>query len=44
MHDPSFSHNRPFLGCLLGTFSPSRRQILSTLLWSPSIHDVGAEL
>ena len=33
MHDPSFSHNRPFLGCLLGTFSPSRRQILSTLLW-----------
>ena len=33
MHDPSFSHNHPLLGCLLGAFSPFRRQILSTLLW-----------
>ena len=27
MQDPSFSHSRPLLGCLTGTFSPSRRQI-----------------
>lgn len=32
MHDPSFSHSRPRLGCLAGTFSPSRRQIRSTRL------------
>src|SRR5215211_4571874 len=32
MHDPSFSHRRPRLGCLAGTFSPSRRQIRSTRL------------
>ena len=32
MHDPSFSHRRPFFGCLCGTFSPSRRQIRSTPL------------
>jgi hypothetical protein len=31
-HDPSVSHNRPRLGCFLGTFSPSRRQIRSTRL------------
>ena len=31
--DPSFSHSRPLPGCLAGTFSPSRRQILSTRLW-----------
>ena len=29
MHDPSVSHKRPRLGCLAGTFSPSRRQIRS---------------
>ena len=33
MHDPSLSHSLPLPGCLLGTFRPSRRQILSTLLW-----------
>src|SRR6476469_6323990 len=27
MHDPSESQSRPRLGCLWGTFSPSRRQI-----------------
>lgn len=32
-HEPSFSHNRPRLGCFLGTFSPSWRQIRSTRLW-----------
>src|SRR5207237_9558009 len=32
MHDPAFSHSRPRLGCLAGTFSPSRRQIRSTRL------------
>ena len=30
MQDPSFSQSLPFFGCLLGTFSPSRRQIRST--------------
>ena len=29
---PSASHSRPRLGCFLGTFSPSRRQIRSTRL------------
>src|SRR5262249_7388703 len=32
MHDPSVSHSLPRLGCLWGTFSPSRRQIRSTRL------------
>ena len=32
MHDPSVSQSRPRLGCFLGTFSPSRRQIRSTRL------------
>ena len=32
MHDPSESQSRPRLGCLWGTFSPSRRQIRSTRL------------
>ena len=32
MHDPSASHSLPRLGCLLGTFSPSRRQMRSTRL------------
>jgi hypothetical protein len=32
MHDPSASHSRARLGCRLGTFSPSRRQIRSTRL------------
>ena len=32
-HDPSLSHSLPLFGCLRGTFSPSRRQILSTRLW-----------
>jgi hypothetical protein len=36
MHDPSLSHSRPRLGCRLGTFSPSRRQIRSTRLWLTS--------
>ena len=31
-HDPSFNHRRPFLGCLLGTFSPSRFQSRSIRL------------
>ena len=31
-HDPSVSHRRPRLGCFLGTFNPSRRQIRSTRL------------
>ena len=30
MHDPSASQSLPRLGCLAGTFSPSRRQIRST--------------
>ena len=30
MHEPSLSHRRPRLGCLVGTFSPSHRQIYST--------------
>ena len=30
--DPSFSHNLPFFGCFIGTFSPSRRQMRSTRL------------
>ena len=33
MHDPSFSHSLPFLGCLPGTFNPSTLHIRSTLLW-----------
>ena len=32
MHEPSASQSRPRLGCLAGTFSPSRRQIRSTRL------------
>ena len=32
-HEPSFSQSRPFFGCFCGTFSPSSRQIRSTLLW-----------
>src|SRR5205807_10214014 len=32
MHDPSASQSLPRLGCLGGTFSPSRRQIRSTRL------------
>jgi hypothetical protein len=32
MHDPSASQSLPRLGCLLGTLSPSRRQIRSTRL------------
>jgi len=32
MHDPSASQSLARLGCLLGTFSPSRRQMRSTLL------------
>ena len=32
-HDPSFGHSLALFGCLPGTFSPSRRQILSTRLW-----------
>jgi len=31
-HDPSASQSLPRLGCLLGTFSPSRRQMRSTRL------------
>ena len=31
-HEPSASQSRLRLGCLAGTFSPSRRQILSTRL------------
>ena len=30
MHDPSLSQSRPRFGCLVGTFSPSHRQIRST--------------
>src|SRR5262249_36896021 len=30
MHDPSASQSLPRLGCLLGTLSPSRRQMRST--------------
>ena len=33
MHDPSFNHNLPRFGCLLGTFNPSDLQIRSTRLW-----------
>ena len=36
MHDPSASQSLPRLGCLWGTFSPSRRQIRST---RPSLTD-----
>jgi hypothetical protein len=32
MHDPSASQSLPRLGCLWGTFRPSRRQIRSTRL------------
>jgi hypothetical protein len=32
MQDPSLSHSRPRFGYLLGTLSPSRRQILTTRL------------
>jgi hypothetical protein len=32
MQDPSASQSRSRLGCLAGTFSPSRRQIRSTRL------------
>ena len=32
MGDPSANQMRPCLDCLAGTFSPSRRQILSTRL------------
>jgi hypothetical protein len=32
MREQSLSQSRPFFGCFWGTFSPSRRQILSTLL------------
>jgi hypothetical protein len=32
MHDPSASQSLPRLGCLWGTFSPSRCQIRSTRL------------
>src|SRR5215471_9696988 len=32
MHDPLVSHSLPRLGCLCGTFSPSRCQIRSTRL------------
>src|SRR3979411_3194426 len=31
MHDPSFSHSRPRLGCLAGALSPSRRPTRSPL-------------
>ena len=31
--DPSLNHSRLRLGCFLGTFSPSARQIRSTRLW-----------
>ena len=31
--EPSLSHSRPLFGCFAGTFSPSRRHILSTRLW-----------
>jgi hypothetical protein len=34
--DLSFSHNDPLPGCQGGTFSPSRRQIRSTLWWLAS--------
>jgi hypothetical protein len=30
--EPSASHSRPRLGCFCGTFSPSRRQMRSTLV------------
>ena len=33
MHDPSLNHSRLLLGCFLGTFRPSPRQIRSTRLW-----------
>ncbi len=36
IHDPSVSHSRPRLGCLAGTFSPSRLQTGST---RPSLTD-----
>jgi hypothetical protein len=32
IHDPSLSHKRLRFGCLLGTFSPARRQMRSTRL------------
>lgn len=32
MQEPSFSHRRPRLGCLTGTFRPSRFRIRSTRL------------
>ena len=32
MHDPSLSHSRPRLGCLAGTFKPSRRQAFDPLV------------
>ena len=32
MHDPSLSQSLPLFGCLIGTFSPSRRQMRSTRL------------
>ena len=31
--EPSLSHSRPLFGCFAGTFSPSRRHVLSTRLW-----------
>ena len=31
-HEPSFSQSRPFLGCFIGTLSPSRRHSRSTRL------------
>ena len=33
-HEPSANHSRPRLGCFVGTFSPSCRQIRSTRLSS----------
>ncbi len=47
MHEPSVSHSRPRLGCFLGTFSPSRRQIRSTRLWftrQPSSRSIAVTL
>src|SRR4051812_20669354 len=32
MHDPSFSHSRPRLGCLAGTFSPAPPDPLDPLI------------
>ena len=44
MHEPSLRQSRPRLGCLAGTFSPSRRQVRSTQRKPPSAPDDEAAL